>query len=79
MTDGPDDSRWCPFTDGMVERDFKYETLHPDEEPFWMIRSPNEGETGSVFLVDSTALRKLHEQIGRELAEWDAHLKKLPV
>jgi hypothetical protein len=55
----------------MVEKDFTYESLHPDEEPFWILRSPNDGES-TAFLVDSHALRKLHEQIGRELAEWDA-------
>ena len=73
VTDGPDDSRWCPYTEGMVSKDFKYEALHPDEEPFWILRSPNADED-TAFLVDSTALRKLHDQIGKELAEWDAHL-----
>jgi hypothetical protein len=57
----------------MVAKDFSYETLHPAEEPFWLITSPNADED-TVFLVDSHALRKLHEQIGLEIAAWDRHL-----
>jgi hypothetical protein len=70
-------SKWCPYTENMLVRDFDYENLHPNEEPFWIVRSPNESDIDTVFIIDSTAMRALHEQIGKELAAWDEHLKKV--
>lgn len=59
---------WCPDVP-MVEKDFSYEALAASATPFWSILSPNENED-ICFFIDAHALKRLRDQIDRELGEW---------
>jgi len=59
---------FCPDVP-MVEKDFDYAKHHPNDQPFWMIFSPNAGEE-ACFLIDPQAMRRLRDQIDSELKEW---------
>lgn len=57
----------------MVSPDFKLDSIHPNDEPFWMIGSPYETDSGnSPFLLDRAGMYALVEQCQKALGDYYA-------
>jgi hypothetical protein len=57
----------------MVTPDFKLDAISPDDEPFWMIGTPYESDSGSSpFLLDRAGMYALIEQCQKALGDYYA-------
>ncbi len=65
------DLRFVDHHQPMVSPDFNVETMHPNDEPFWMIGSPYEMDSSnSPFLLDRAGMYALVEQCQKALARY---------
>ena len=60
----------APHICAMVDPDFKLETIHQNEEPFWVIGSPYD-EPGPPFLLDRAGMKELIKQCQEALKVYE--------
>lgn len=62
----------------MVEPDFKIDTMHPNDEPFWLIASPYDPDGPDVFLLDRGGVQELIRQLQEALAKYNEKFPSQP-
>jgi hypothetical protein len=56
----------------MVEPDFNPDSMHPNDEPFWLIASPYGEPSDNPFLLDRGGVYELIEQLQKALGDYYA-------
>lgn len=56
----------------MISPDFNEETVHPADEPFWLVSSPYAEPSDNPFLLDRAGVYALIEQCQKALGDYYA-------